>query len=293
MRTAPFSYTRPDSVAEAVASVAAGGVPLAGGQALLQTMKLRKAAPAELVDLNRLDELRGVEQTPDGGLRIGALVRHADALRTAQLQQQLPWLMTAIGLIGDVQVRNRATIAGNVCWADPRANAAVALLACGASGVVADGTAPAGVPLTALFTGFRQTALDHRLLVALQVPPVPVGARGGYLELSRQRYGLALVSVAAVVSGDPVRHAAIAIGGLAPTPVRVPEVEAALLGRTLDDTSIDDAVAALPAAALDPVPDLHAPVAYRIRMGQVLVRRLLRQLHRSVPATTRNWQESR
>jgi len=284
MRPAPFSLSRPDSLDAAVAAIAAGGTPLAGGQSLLQAMKLRQAAPKQLVDLARLPGLDRIEPLPDGGLRFGALVRHRQVLRDPAIAERLPWLKEAAQSLGDVQVRNRGTLVGNCCWGDSRANLLLALIV---SDAAIDVIGPQGsrqLALQGLVDGFRHTVLSGELATAVVVPPQPPGTRGAYLELTRQRQDLALVNLAVVLNGNPVESARIAAGGLAETPLRLTRVEAALIGRHLQEESIAAASAALSAERFDPPPDQHAPAAYRIEMTGILLARALRRLSAEMAA---------
>lgn len=263
MRPAPFALHRPATLADALAAIAAGALPLAGGQSLLPAMRLRDTEPEALVDLSGIDALDADIRIVDDRVHIGARVTHAALAADTALQAGLPWLTDAAAQIGDVQVRNLGTVLGNVCWADPRANLAVALLASDAA-VIAAGAdeTHSAIPLDAFFTGFRRHALDGRLAVALELPRAP-GARGCYLEFSRQRQDLALVNVCAVTDANGLR---IAVGGIDPTPVRLHAVER-------------DGAGALETALAPtrhrPIADQHGDAAYKLHLADVLVRRAL------------------
>ena len=225
MRPAPFELFRPESLREALAALAAGAEPLAGGQSMLQSMRLGRSQPEKIVDLSRLDCLSS-EIGQDGEfVSIGALVTHRQLAESAIVEAQFPWLCEAARLIGDVQVRNLGTTLGNVCWADPRANMAVAMLASGAQvTILKDPADPIKetLPLDEFFTGFRGTVLRGSLAQSLLVPPAP-NARGVYLEFSRQPQDLAIVNVCAVADANGLR---IALGGIAPIPIRNSRLEA-------------------------------------------------------------------
>lgn len=263
MRPAAFEFLRPRTIDEALLAIARGAQPLAGGQSLLAAMRLRDVEPAALIDLDAIDDLDGELRLEDAHLHIGAHVTHRQLVEHAEIANELPWLCDAARQLGDVQVRNLGTVLGNVCWADPRANLAVALLASDASVIAAgpDG-ARERIGLAEFFTGFRRNALGHRLAVALVVPR-HAGARGTYLEFSRQRQDLALVNVCVVRQGELMR---IAVGGIAAVPVRLQRVEDAGAS-ALDST--------LTTAHYTPIADQHGDADYKLHLARVLVRRAL------------------
>jgi carbon-monoxide dehydrogenase medium subunit len=272
VRTASFRYTRPASVEEAVAALADGGVVLAGGQSLVQTMKLRLAAPEHLVDVNAVQELTGIEAV-GGGLRLGPLVRHHEIAGSDVVRATFPWVADAARQIGDVQVRNRGTIGGNICFADPRANMSPVLIALGAEAEVrgADGTRT--IPVEELFAGFRKNALAAgELVTAIRIPDWGEGSRGGYREISRQPNGVPIVNAAIAVGGGRV---GIGVGGIAERPLRAAAVEKALAGRPLDEETVAQAVDKLDRAGAAPFGDMHGSADYRLRVVKVLLRRLL------------------
>ena len=263
MRPAPFALHRPMTLADTLAAVAAGAQPLAGGQSLLPAMRLRDAEPGALVDLAGVDALDGDIRSAGERIRIGAHVTHAALAADDAIRADQPWLADAAAQIGDVQVRNLGTVLGNVCWADPRANMAVALLASDATVIAAEADGTRGViPLGEFFSGFRRHVLGQRLAVALELPR-GAGARGCYLEFARQRQDLALVNVCAVAHANGLR---IAVGGIDPTPVRLAAVE------TDGPGALEDALAP---ARHSPVADQHGDAAYKLHLAAVLVRRAL------------------
>lgn len=269
MRPAAFDLVRPATVAEALAAMNGGARPLAGGQSLLQAMRLRDAEPECLVDLSVLDELDDAITCAEGSYRIGALATHHALQTHAGIAATTPWLTEAARLLGDVQVRNLGTAVGNLCWADPRANLAVAMLASGVEVACATPDGERRIPIDDFFTGFRRTALNGNALALAVEGRVAADARGVYLEFSRQPQDLALVNVCVVRSGDTTR---VAVGGIDPVPVRLPAVEA-------------DGIAALGAAL---APDVHQPIAdhygdaaYKLHLADVLVRRAFAQLERA------------
>ena len=275
MRTTSFRYTRATSVEDALAALADGGMVLAGGQSLVQTMKLRQASPEHLVDVNGVEDLTGIEAAGHG-LRIGSLVRHHEIARSETVRERFPWLAAAAAQIGDVQVRNRGTVGGNLCFADPRANLSPVLIALGAEVEIRGAGAERRAPVEQLFGGFRTNTLAAgELVTAIHVPDWGEAVRGGYREIARQPNGVPIVNVAFAASGTGDRIG-IAVGGIAERPLRAAGVESALAG---GDPGDRDAVAAavdrLDRADAAPFGDLHGSAEYRLHVAKVLLRRLL------------------
>lgn len=270
MRPAPLEYLRPASLAAALPALAAGATPLAGGQSLLPALRLRELAPASLLDLRDIAELDARIDVDADRIRIGALATHRDVLEHAGLGAAMPWLHEAARALGDVQVRNVGTVAGNVCWADPRANFAVALLASDAVVVAVGADGESRLPISRFFTGFRLQTLGPRLATAIEIERHP-DTRGTYREFSRQRQDLALVNITVVKRPDCVR---IAVGGIDPTPVRLADVE---------EVAVRGGPNAL-AAALEseltplrhqPLVDQHGTAAFKLELAATLIRRAL------------------
>lgn len=271
MRPGPFAYSRPATLHEALRALAAGAVPLAGGQSLLQAMRLRQTEPAAIVDLAGVAELSDAVTVTADRITIGARVTHRALAEHPTLTAELPWLVEAALALGDVQVRNLGTVLGNVCWADPRANMAVALLASDAVVTAVAPGAPAAVERIAIadfFTGFRTHALAGRLATTIELPRGGRG-RGCYLEFSRQRQDLALVNVCVVTSDQGMR---VAVGGIDPRPMRLPTVEAALARG--DAAALRNLLAiSLAPAQHQPIADQHGSAAFKLGLAATLVRR--------------------
>ena len=271
MRPGPFAYSRPATLNEALRALATGAVPLAGGQSLLPALRLRQAEPAAIVDLAGVAELSdAITVTPDH-IIIGARVTHRALAEHPVLQAEQAWLVTAALALGDVQVRNLGTTLGNLCWADPRANMAVAMLA---SDAVVTAVAPGRptqverIALADFFTGFRTHALTGRLATTIELPRI-ARARGAYLEFSRQRQDLALVNVCVVRSDQGVR---VAVGGIDPRPIRLPMVEAALARN--DQATLANLLAlSLAPAQHQPIVDQHGSAEYKLELAATLIRR--------------------
>lgn len=277
MRPAPFEYLRPATLSEALAAVAAGAVPLAGGQSLLPAMRMRDVTPATLVDLAAIAELDDAVHIDGNTLHLGARLTHAALTADPLIAVHCPWLAEAGLALGDVQVRHRGTVLGNLCWADPRANFVVACTAMGGAVLIAGAdasAAPVVLALTDFFTGFRRTALAGRLAVGLRLD-LPAGSpRGRYLEFSRQRQDLALVNCC-VVCEPLAGYYRIAIGGIAETPVRLRQLEDALSEEGTAAATPARIAAALAAVASPPFTNPHASVEFRQHLAGVIVQRAL------------------
>lgn len=274
MIPAAFSYQRASSLDDAVAALAGGDAKvIAGGMSLLPLMKLRLAAPARLVDIGRLAELKGVGPTADGGFEVGALTTYAEALATTQLD----FARACIEGIGDVQVRNQGTIGGSISHADPASDIPALALALDYSAVLRSSRGERTVPLDGFFTGAFQTAMDHdEILVKIVRGPLPAGATGSFLRMENPASGYSIVGVCAVVaaSGGSVTHARVALTGVGEVAYRAKAVESALMGG-------DGSPAAVAAAAEHATDgqmvnsDIHADRDYRARMAVVYTRRAI------------------
>ena len=225
MKPAPFDYAAPATVSEALALLDEDSRPLAGGQSLVPMLNFRLARPARLVDLERtagLDRL-----AVDGDiLRIGAMARQAAVEHSPLVAERWPLLRQALRLVGHPQIRTRGTIGGSVAHADPKAELPVALAALDARFHVRSTTAARTLAAAELFRGPLMTALEpDELLVEIEVPAPPPGARTAFVEHART-HGDFAVAGAAVVRAPG--HTAIALLGAESVPVRASEAEAGL-----------------------------------------------------------------
>jgi aerobic carbon-monoxide dehydrogenase medium subunit len=285
---AAFAYDRASTVDKALELLATHGADakiIAGGQSLLPLMKLRLARPERLIDIGRLDALRGVRRLPDGRLSIGALTTYAQLLDDRSVMS-LALMADALPRIADVQVRNRGTIGGAIAHADPAADVPALLLALEAE--VLARSASRGertIPVGSFFEGAFSTALaPDELLLEIRVP-APSGSYGSaYRRLEQQASGFAIAGVAVVVGRtgtggsdgrdgvvDDVR---VAVTGVGDTPYRATAVEGVLRGSSLGSADIDSAVADI-TAGVSVQGDIHADPAYRMAMARVMARRAL------------------
>ncbi len=250
-----------------------GGAVLAGGQSLVPLMKLLSAGPDHLVDINGLSELQGIQVRPDGGVSIGALTRHREVAESPVIRQLVPQLATAASLIGDVQVRNRGTIGGGVCFADPKANYPPVLISLGAQATLRGPKGERLVPVEDLFVGpFQNSLAPNEILTSIEIPALEDGTWGDYREVTVQPGGLRLVNVGVTARVDSV---GIGVGGLAPTPLRLAAVEHALRGQRLSRDVVLRAIEAVDERRLDLLDDSDAPARYRLAVTKVLIRRAL------------------
>lgn len=275
-----FRYEAPHSLAEAIGLLRDGGDDakvLAGGQSLVPLMKLRFAAPELVVDINNVPGLSYHSSDPDGTLRIGALCRHAELERSALLASTQPTMTAAAPLIADPIVRNRGTLVGSLCHADPQGDWASVVMALGGS-VVAQG--PAGrrsIPMTDFVTGPFQNVLESDEIAIEAVIPAARGVRsGGYLKLERRVGDFATVGVAVAVetTDSVVTRAGIALTGVGGSTIAATEAAAALTGRPLTADSIREA-AELAAAAARPRTDHRGSAEYKRHMVATFVERIL------------------
>ena len=260
-------YARPATVEEAISLLATydGARPLAGGQTLVNVMKARAAAPDVLVDLGDLSELRAIGFSSDGMLEIGSMFTYAQLMGSSEVEVSRPILGEVAATIGDVQVRNRGTIGGNVCVSDPTNHLPPLLVALGATFTIRGGDGERTVPADEFFLGVYMTAVgEGELLTKVNVPPSS-GAGDGFAGLTIGRHGTYVVNAAATVAGDSAR---IAIGCVAASPVRATAMEQALAGSDFSDEAVQAAAKGL-GASLDPPSDVHGSADFRRHLAEV------------------------
>ena len=276
-----FAYYRAGSLAEAgqLLQQHPGAKLLAGGHSLIPLLKLRLATPAALIDIGRLDELKGISVT-DGRVRIGALTTHAELAASSELAERCPALGEAAGQVGDPAVRNRGTIGGNVAHADPASDLPTVLRALDATIAVTVDDGERSIPAADFFEGMMETALDdHDIVTAIEVPAAGAGQGQAYVKFSHPASRYAVVGAAAAVTlgGGTVGVVAVALGGLVPAARRAVSVEEALAGQAPTADAIGAAAAAVSADLGDElIGDIYASAEYRRAMAPVCVKRALR-----------------
>ena len=278
MKPPPFRYHRAASLPDALAVLAAAPESklLAGGQSLMPMLNFRLLRPSVLIDLNRVPELGGIAPIP-GGLRIGALTRHAEVERAPVMAARWPLLAHAMTHVAHATIRNRGTVGGSLCHADPAAEWPMLLLLAGAALSIASPRGDRTCTVAAFLSGALTTTLAaDEILTAVTLADLAPGTGWGFAEVARRHGDFALAAAAITLrrTNGVVADARIALAGVAECALRVPAAEAALAGRT-PDTALADAVAAV-RAAVSPPRDLHASGAYRRHLAGVVVERALR-----------------
>jgi aerobic carbon-monoxide dehydrogenase medium subunit len=279
-----FRYEAPTSLADTIALLRDGGdyvKVLAGGQSLIPLMKLRFAAPELVVDINNVPGLDYHRADPDGTFRVGALCRHADLEHsTQQLATIQPTMAAAAPLIADPIVRNRGTLVGSLCHADPQGDWASVVLSLGGSVIAAGPTGRRSIPMADFVTGpFETTLQPDEVAVEAVIPPAEARRAGGYLKLERRVGDFATVGVAVSVelTGQLVTTSGIALTGVGGSTIAATEAAASLVGRPLTAESIGEA-ASLAGAAARPRTDHRGSAEYKRHVVETFVRRILNRV---------------
>ena len=279
MKPPRFRYLRAESVDGALQALAdnADARILAGGQSLIPLMNLRMVKPACLIDINRIPELGGIRENGDG-IAIGALARHNDVKHSPLVQARCPLLTEAYESIAHHTVRNRGTLGGNLCHADPSSETPTVMIAMGATLVLRSLRGSREVGAEDFFLGTYETAArQDEMLVEIRIPGI--GADGwAFAEISNRHGDFAIAVIATRLSLADGRCAAarVVASGVAEHAARLTAAEDALVGGPIDDASLDRAAAAA-AGAVDPHSDSHADAAYRRDAIAALTRRTARR----------------
>jgi carbon-monoxide dehydrogenase medium subunit len=275
MLLADVEYARPATVDDALALLAGGDArPLAGGQTLINVLKLRIAGPERLVDVTRIPDLRGVSVDDDGTLDIGAATTYAEIAESQDVWQVRPLVAEVAAIIADVQVRNRGTIGGNVCLNLPTSHFPAVAVALGAELVVVglDGTRV--VPAERFFVSTFTTAVaPGELLLRVRFPLREPGTGDAFVAMAAGKESQSIVhATASLRIGNAVESARIALGCVGAVPIRAESVEQALLGTNAEPDDVHAAVARF-APALSPVSDVNASAEFKRHVAAVLVAR--------------------
>jgi carbon-monoxide dehydrogenase medium subunit len=274
--TRSFTYVKPGSLPEALALLTEHGreaAVLAGGTDLVSWMRDALVAPEVVIDLKGVPGLGSIALV-DGTLSLGALATFSDVLRSPVVAAAFPVLVEMAGTVASVGIRNRATVAGNLCSAVPSNDAGPVLLAAGANLQIATREGERTIPLADWFLGPRRTSLAEGELVTGITIPLPGSHGGCYLKLGRYR-GEDLAQASVAVLALPGGRYRIAFGAVAPAVFRATSIEACLEGRALDEAALAE-VAGLVAGAISPISDLRASAEYRTHMCRVMLVRALR-----------------
>jgi carbon-monoxide dehydrogenase medium subunit len=281
-----FRYEAPRSIDEAIALLQEGGGEakvLAGGQSLVPLLKLRFAAPELLVDINELPGLDYHRVDADGTLRIGALCRHVDLERSALLAQRQPTMAAAAPLVADPIVRNRGTLVGSLCHADPQGDWASVVTALGGHVVAQGSGGRRSIPMAQFVTGPFQNTLAYDEVAVEAVIPAPKGTpAGGYLKLERRigDFATAAVAVAVELSGATVTRAGIALTGVGGSTIDAADAAQSLVGGPLTVDGIA-AAAELAAQAAQPRTDHRGSAEYKRHIVRTFVVRILTRVKES------------
>ncbi|MCH1865927.1 xanthine dehydrogenase family protein subunit M [Nocardioides sp. CFH 31398] len=267
MKPAPFAYHRPRTLDEAVALL--GSEPdakvMAGGQSLVPLLTMRLAAPATIVDISAVEGLDTLT-ADDGGVRIGAMVRHADVLASPDVRRVQPLVTAALSHVAHPTIRNRGTTVGSIVHADAAAEMPVVLAVLGGTVEVVGGAGRRTIAAADLFVGPLESSLaPDEVATSAWFPALADDAGVGFAELARRHGDYAMVGVAAHVDASSARVGYLSVNDV-PTVVDVTGVDAADAGE-----------AAL--AHLEPGGDVHASAAYRAQLVRVLTARVLREAH--------------
>lgn len=275
---------QPAKLDEAVALLAAGNEDakiIAGGTALVIMLRNRLIAPATLISLGRLHELRTIRHEPGTGLKIGALVTVREAELSSVVREKNPMLAQAFGKVGNVRVRNAATVGGNLSEADYASDPPCVLVALRARVKARSARGEREIPLTGLFKNFYETALaSDEILTELIVPDMVSRSRATYLKfISRSSEDRPCVGMAVVLESEPdgtCKDLRLVAGAVAETPQEIAAAEALARGKRLSDALIAE-IADAYASSIEPLSDLRGSDWYRKQIISVLARRALKQ----------------
>jgi aerobic carbon-monoxide dehydrogenase medium subunit len=279
MKPAPFTYTRPDSLKEAIKLLAThkdSAKLLAGGQSLVPMMNFRLARPEFLIDINRLEELN-YHRIEKGELVIGALARHAALRDSDTVRRACPLMADAYQHVAHGPIRNRGTLCGNLCHADPASEMPAVALASNAVLVLQSKRGERCVPAKDFFLGVYDTVTEaDELLTEVRIPVAPKGQVWSFQEMSIRKGDFAIVGVASTltIADGLIKQAALAVCGVGSKATRLASVEAKLVGAAPDSKTIAKAADAA-AAAVNPQTDMNADPIYRRDLVRTLVSRAL------------------
>ena len=263
--------------ASALAAEAAGVTRfLAGGTDVLVQLRAGMVTPDDLIDLKKIDGVKAMTRTKDGGWQIGVAVSGAELGANAALVADWPGVVEGMELVGSTQVQGRATLVGNLCNGSPAADSVPGLVAAGATVTVTGPSGSREVPVGEIPAGPGKTALKKgEVISGVSLPPRGKNGGDAYLRfIPRTEMDIAVVGCAVNLrlDGDRIAEARVVLGAVAPTVIVVPEAAKAIIGTTLDDSALD-ALAHTASAACKPIDDKRGTVAFRTDVAGVLARR--------------------
>ena len=292
-RLPKFEYHAPLTIAEALDQISQYGEKgkvFAGGTDLLVSMKKREVVPEHLINLKDVGELEGIKYDKAEGITIGALTTIGDIERSNIVREKFCTLWDAVKVMAAPQVRNLGTIGGNLCSAVPSADTAPPLIALGASLKLTGIDQERKVPVEDFFKGPGESVLKpDEILTEIFIPNLPEKSGGAYIKLMRRNaMDLALVGVAAYMrldeKGKACKAARIALGAVAPTPIRAPGAERALINKNIDEDLAKEA-GKIASQEASPINDIRASKEYRREMVGVLTKRAVMTACRRINET--------
>ena len=279
MKPAPFDYIAPTTIEDACAvlSEAGGGATvLAGGQTLMPLLNLRMSQPFILLDINKIEALKGVSRV-DGATRIGPVTRQCDGLTNTDIARDLPVLVESLSHVGHHQTRNRGTIGGSIALGEPAAEMPATAVALGAVIEARSARGTRRIPAREFYLGPYMNVLEpDELVTAIDYPDWPKGHITLFREVAQRPGDFALVGMvgALALDGGKVARAGIAWFGMGPTPIAAVQAEQALLGQSIDGIDPQE-IAELAVADTAPFDDHHASAEYRRTVGRRIFARTL------------------
>jgi CO/xanthine dehydrogenase FAD-binding subunit len=283
-RPEPFEIYQPASIQEAReihAHHGPGGCFLAGGTDVVIAIKEKGLVPRYVVDLKRIESLSGIRENPaDGSLVVGALTTMREVETSRTIGKRFPFLSQSAAEVGSIQIRNRATIGGNIANATPSADVVPALLVLQAQVNISTVKGTQQVPLESVFLGPGKTIMGPGdILIEIIIPPAPATLRGEYIKFSpREMMDLAYVGVATAIvfegSDRVCREARIALGAVSPVPIRARKAEAALVNHVINEESAERA-GEIASTECSPISDVRASADYRRHMVRVNTKRAI------------------
>jgi carbon-monoxide dehydrogenase medium subunit len=272
-------YVAPKTLDEAVrafAAAAGAGRILAGGTDLLVQMRNGVVAPGTIVDVKKIGELTTIEETKDGGFRIGAAVSGAALREHAKVSKIWPGVVEATNLIGSTQIQGRATPGGNLCNGSPAGDSVPAMVAAAATVTIQGPNGRRELAVEKVPKGPGRLNLEPgEIVVSFTLPPRPKGSSDAYLRMiPRTEMDIAVVGcgVSLTIENGTCTAARVSLGAVAPTVLLVEEAAKALIGSRLDDAALARAAAAC-SAACRPIDDKRGTIAYRTKVAGVLLKR--------------------
>jgi carbon-monoxide dehydrogenase medium subunit len=274
-----FEYHAPKTLSDAVALLNQYGEDakiLAGGHSLLPMMKLRFAEPPHLIDLNKIDQLRGIKE--EGGMiKIGAMTVESALLNSDLLKEKVSLIPKAVKLIADPQVRNRGTIGGDIAHGDPANDHPAIMMALDATFVLTGPDGERSVKAVNFFHGTYMTDLkENEILTEIHIAPLPANTGTAYFKLKRKTGDWATAAAAIVLqmNGDKVSMVRIGLTNVADTALRATDAENMLMGQTLSEDLLNKLVDAV-TAICNPAEDLRGDAEYKTAMAGVMTKRAL------------------